>query len=322
MAVYPNNECQLFCYWMLNVSWQALTTPRLTLINTVYNAAITNTSVSDNDFNNFTKVTSWRYPYFTVWLNNGGQPSLESILYFNAWSTQPSSTFKDYINTFISSLKSSGNWVKLKALWLTATPTQDGALINMIQPQSPSASLISTPTFTSNQGFSGASSTKAINLNYTPSFSDNLNQNYMEFGSYNRLNIAETACTIGNANASQTNGNYIFPKRAGGTFDGGIGGTGTSGVTVTDSLALSSVKRSNSALIQTFQRGVLKESSTNAPNGFPRVSMYGLAQNNNGTIAIPCTNQIALWYISEPTINTLSLYNSIQSLMTSIGCNV
>lgn len=70
MAVYPNSDCALFCYWMLNVSWQTLTAPRLDTINTVYSAAQTGSSVTDQEFNNFTQITSWRYPLYLVWRDN------------------------------------------------------------------------------------------------------------------------------------------------------------------------------------------------------------------------------------------------------------
>lgn len=96
MAVYPNSDCQLFCYWMLNVSWQELTPPRLSLINTVYTASINGTSVSDNDFNNFTQITSWRYPYYIVWRDNISPysipPTGTSDFWFNASSLQLNTT--------------------------------------------------------------------------------------------------------------------------------------------------------------------------------------------------------------------------------------
>jgi len=68
--VYPNNSCLLFCDWMLNVSWQVLTPTRLSLIQTIYTAALNGTSVTQQQYNNFTQVTAWRYPYYLVWKEN------------------------------------------------------------------------------------------------------------------------------------------------------------------------------------------------------------------------------------------------------------
>ena len=85
MTIYPNNDCAAFCYWMLNVSWQKLSNPRLALINTIYNAAISGSSVTQTEFNNFTQVTAWRYKYYLIYLNNSAKISSTPVGTLDFW---------------------------------------------------------------------------------------------------------------------------------------------------------------------------------------------------------------------------------------------
>jgi len=85
MAVFPNASCLGFCDWMLNVSWQTLTPSRLNLIQSIYTAALNGTSVSDQDYNNFIQVSSWREPYYLTWLSNSTPFSLPPIGTCDIW---------------------------------------------------------------------------------------------------------------------------------------------------------------------------------------------------------------------------------------------
>lgn len=62
----PNSECIGFCNWLLNLSKQKLSGPQRSLINVVYNAAITVTPVSDQEWYNFNLFTPWRNKYYLV----------------------------------------------------------------------------------------------------------------------------------------------------------------------------------------------------------------------------------------------------------------
>lgn len=322
MAVYPNSECQLFCYWMLNVSWQQLTPPRLSLINTVYTASINGTSVSDNDFNNFTQVTAWRYKYFLIWLTNGGYPSIDGLNYFKNWVIQPSATFKTYVYTFINSCKTHYNWDKIIGLWLFAVPTSDGAIINMRDPYNHSTSIIGTPTFTANQGYTGGDNTKAINTGIAVGNDNRLSQYFCEFGSYSRTNSAAAEIEIGCAEGGGTLANQIYTKFTDNKIYGAVNGGAITATTVADSLALTSIKRLNNYSVTAYKRGVSVITNTNATTGLTKYPFYALGLNAGLTITNPSNRQVSLIYISLPTLDTLSFYNDVQALMTSIGCQV
>lgn len=83
--VYPNAYCIGFCYWMLNTSWQVLTPPRLSLITTIYNAAVSGSAVTVLEYNNFTQTTSWRLPFYEAYLKNSLPFSLPPVGTCDFW---------------------------------------------------------------------------------------------------------------------------------------------------------------------------------------------------------------------------------------------
>ena len=320
--VYPNTQCYHFCYWMLNVSWQTLTPSRLALIQTVYTAASTGASVTVTQFNNFTQVTAWRYPYYLVWANTAGSPPIEAFEYFKKWSVQPSATFQNYIWTFINTLKGAGQWQYLKAFWLLAVPTADGALINMANPNLTPASLIGAPTFTANQGYNGFNATKSINLNYVPGVDDNTYQNNCEFGSYSRNNTQEASFDMGASLAAGASAFAIQSRIVNGTANGSLNSALFNSAVATTGLALTSIKRVSPTLSYILVRGVVNASPatvSSGPNSYP---LYIGSQNRAGVITSPTTKQISMGYVASAQLNNLLFYNAVQALMTSIGCQV
>lgn len=65
--IYPNNLAATFCYWLLNISFQALSGPQKTVVQTIQSAALSAGSVTSTQWDNFQRFTAWRYPYFLVW---------------------------------------------------------------------------------------------------------------------------------------------------------------------------------------------------------------------------------------------------------------
>lgn len=65
--VYPNIECYYLCQWMLTVFVPRLTGSQITLTNTILAAAAANTSVSETEWKNFSRIAQWRNPYYIVY---------------------------------------------------------------------------------------------------------------------------------------------------------------------------------------------------------------------------------------------------------------
>jgi len=67
MAIIPNTECYFLCEWMLNISQQRLTGPQTTLTNIIRSAALSVSSVTDQQWHDFNNYASWRNPYYLVY---------------------------------------------------------------------------------------------------------------------------------------------------------------------------------------------------------------------------------------------------------------
>lgn len=65
--VQPNAECVGFCNWMLNISAQRLSGPQRVIVSEVFNAAVMNTPISDQDWYNFNLFSAWRNRYYLVY---------------------------------------------------------------------------------------------------------------------------------------------------------------------------------------------------------------------------------------------------------------
>lgn len=67
MAVYPNTQCYFLCEWMLTVFSPRLTGPQQTLTATIQAAALSATSVTDQEWKDFNNFAQWRNPYYIVY---------------------------------------------------------------------------------------------------------------------------------------------------------------------------------------------------------------------------------------------------------------
>lgn len=63
----PNSACIVFCYWMLNLASQRLSSSQRLVVLSVYNAAVGNYPVSSQLWHNFNLFTAWRKPFYDVY---------------------------------------------------------------------------------------------------------------------------------------------------------------------------------------------------------------------------------------------------------------
>ena len=86
--------------------------------------------------------------------------------------TLPSASQRIKQNSLVLSLKSGGIWNKLDVLYIFANDGgSDFATLNWKAPTLNQATLINSPTFTNNQGFTGNGTSSYINTNFNPATS-------------------------------------------------------------------------------------------------------------------------------------------------------
>lgn len=320
MAVYPNREALDFCYWMLNVSWQKLTTPRLNIITDVYNAAVASTFVSDNTWNNFTQVTAWRYKYYQVYRNLALNSNYFVEEYLAQWSIYPPDYYVTALNILVDDLVNSGNWYYLYDMRIFATPTSDGSLVNLKVPTSSALVPVNAPTFTANEGYNGNGTTQYLSTPFipdtTPSFPF---QNDAQYGVYVRTNVDENKYLYGVRDGSVFTS---YRARVAGFGYANLNQGATSNFINTDSRGLHSMIRPASNALSIWRNGVNIGNSTNASNGTANLPVYILCSNELGTPSLFATTQVSMWYAARAGLNPVSFYQAFQNFATAIGFNV
>ncbi|MET3527274.1 hypothetical protein [Phenylobacterium koreense] len=90
-----------------------------------------------------------------------GEYDADAIAYFERFSVDPGSTFKDAANTFVLALKAAGVWAKLDHIGMFATPLQADRLLD-VRDAAAVFSVGGTTTFTASRGIAGDGATGYI----------------------------------------------------------------------------------------------------------------------------------------------------------------
>lgn len=91
----------------------------------------------------------------------------EAAALFARFTTPPTAARKGHINTLIKALKSAGVWPKLDALYVFAAADAQSARQNWKQ-DAFNATVISSPTFTADRGFTTDGAASYIDTNFNP----------------------------------------------------------------------------------------------------------------------------------------------------------
>jgi len=136
----------------------------------------------------------------------------ESVALFARMTTEPATPRKQLIDSTITSLKAAGFWAKLDALYLFAGHESETAVLNWIA-DSNNATLVDSPTFTTDRGINGNGTTSYINTNFDLSTdSSKYLQNSAHFG----LGIQTGTVAVAKASGvDSTNNVIIYPCYAG-----------------------------------------------------------------------------------------------------------
>lgn len=316
--IYPNIETVGFCYWMLNVSWQRLTPPRQNLIELVYDAALNSTSVTDTEWNNFTQVTAWRYPYYLVYKNLADTYCSELIQWLYFLPSQPSDSTIAKYNIFFKELISIGAFYKMDRLYVLASEHKDNAYVSLVNPSSTIISLIGSPSWVQYQGFTGNASSTGLNTNFNPSGLTNYKLNSASLGIYCRTSPGSTVeADIGARSSSLASQATIRPL-SGGSIALRVNNNTVSFGSVSTAIGLTVGVASDNNQQYSWRNGSLIQTQTASPVALPNLSMFICGYNFDGSI-VSSDRQISLAYFGSGGINQILLNQAIQNFRASIG---
>lgn len=126
----------------------------------------------------------------------------DSTALFGRFTTEPTPTRKQAINSLIVSLKDAGVWTKLDVLHVFAAANAQGSLLNWKGSFS-DATTVSSPTFTADRGYTTNGTSSYLNMNFNPSVGTHQYLlNSASFGFWSRTTGQQAGVDIGGPNGS------------------------------------------------------------------------------------------------------------------------
>lgn len=250
---------------------------------------------------------------------------VDAIAYFNQLSPAPSDFYKNAINTLILKLKSDGNWNGLDRLWIHATEAQQNATISVKYPTS--AALVEVgspaPTWTVSQGYTGVSGNSSLSLSYVPSVDKvNLSLNSAAMGVYARVTEVNDLSIILGANTTGVGEMTMALNYTGFGKLIAINAIGQDIIANTTTQGFYALSRSASNLTTLYKNGASLGTSVAVSTALPTFSLCCLGWNSDGVIGNRSTNQVAITFVSNSTVNQATFYTALQAFATTIGFNV
>jgi len=247
----------------------------------------------------------------------------ETVSLLARMTNQPNSTRKDLIDSLIKGLKDDGLWSKLDVFWMFAAHTNAGgeALLNW-KSSSYNCTLVGSPTFTTDRGFTGAGSTSHyIKTNWNPSTNaSNFTRNSGSFGFFNRTNTV-SGVDVGIVNFTELY--WVGLTQPYMAINGGEWTLAPGVASSADGLWVGN--RTGSTAAEGLRNGASVGTSSQSSATIPNAEVYILCRNNGGgTPGVASSHQISFVYYGAGLTQAeiASLAGRVLSFLTSIGAGV
>lgn len=247
-----------------------------------------------------------------------------TITWLAQLGTRPSVAVISAVDHFIKGCKADGNWTLLDRFWLFAQDNQTNSLTSIVNPTSSVATEVSSPGWTSLQGYTSNGTTSYINTNYTPSTDAvNFTQNSATQFIYSRTDSQEASLQGGGGLANLHATHLNIRNSSDQILSRTNGTTATGAISNTSSLGFFTAVRSSFTAVTFYRNGSsLGSPASNTSTGLATVKLYALSNNNNGTAANFSTRQIAVYGFGSGSINQATFYTRVLNLATELGFNV
>lgn len=240
--------------------------------------------------------------------------------YLSRLQVQPSKAWATALNTFVGDCIKDGNWLEFDELNIHATEKEQHSLINLVFPSSPIITKINSPTFSANQGWTGASG-HYLDHNKLATAYNKFTRNSGSMGFYSRTNSNDSGVQMGFRDAGTTVQFLIFPRNGGNLIAKCGSNTNVTGA-VGDSLGLFAAVRKTSARQEIWKRGVMIASDTVASVATPAIRIFSTSYSFDNSPTGASVRQQSMTFIGSGNIDQAKLETSFTRFATSIGFNV
>jgi uncharacterized membrane protein len=251
------------------------------------------------------------------------QLEYETLALLAAMTTQPDATRIGHINTLYAGLKADAVLSLLDIFYIVAAHDAQAARLNWKNPGTFTITAVNSPTFTTDRGYTGAS-TKYLNTGWTPSSNAvQYTLNSCHFMVYDRTAAAGANTVIFGASVvtgtkylshtARWSDNLAYPA-LNDASTGSVANTTTNGIWIGD--------RGSSTALDLFRNGTQVGSTMSVTTtALPTIPVYILCYNNNGSPGGYITDEIGAFSLGAALGATkrTAFNNRIQTYMTAVG---
>lgn len=259
-----------------------------------------------------------------VGLVDGGDYGDEALALIDAMSAQPSETRQALIDSTIAALKTADLWDDLDVLYILAAHDAQAARLNWKAPGSYAATVIGSPTFTADQGYTGDASTGALDTGWTPSTNGvTFTQDAAHVSAWTRTSRTADAlyAMFGARRVAATANTELLPHLTAGVAFGRVNCAANGVAPPANIQGFWVVDRPDATGIGIYVNDVaLTAPAADTSVGLPDRSMYLLA-TNGGSVTRPSGDQISIFTAGAALGATkrTALYTILQTYLTAIG---
>jgi hypothetical protein len=227
------------------------------------------------------------------------------------------------VDTFISALKTAGIWTKMDRVWLFAAENSASALTDLVGTNA--ATVVNSPTFTADEGYTTNGSTSYVNTGLAPSGASDFTLNSGHLSAYNRTSRAGAlSCLVGSTNSY--NATDIYPRLTNDTTLAEVNANDGTTYASTSSAGHWIASRTDANTKSHYKNGSLLGTTTSSPAGSRSAYPFWVGgQNlNDTTLVYPSSDQVAAITIGAGLNSTeaAALASAVNAYMTSLGKNV
>lgn len=230
-------------------------------------------------------------------------------------SVQPTNARKALIDALITSLKSAGVWAKLDVLWIPAAHDSQAGRLNWKSPGTFTLAEVSSPTFTTDRGYTGNGTSSYLTTGWIPSTNGvNYVRDNASLFAWSRTSALIAAGIFGGGTVST----FRIMPRTTGDFYAYIANDATSrGPANADGTGFYGWSRTTSTSTQPYKNGVAQ----GAPSATASTTIPAGQANLLRTNSVFSSAEIAVAAAgaSMDATENLALYNALQTYMTAIG---
>ena len=244
------------------------------------------------------------------------------VAQFLARTSGLDTTHTNAYTALIDGLVADGVWPKLDVLHVYATQDSTTALLNLVS-SNYTGSLLGTPSFTADRGFTGSIGAVGMNTNFNPvtATSPNYTQNSAHMSVWNLTNAATTSPSIGFEGSGffaamwvqYTDSKTHYVVNASSSADVPVANADARGHYIAN--------RSTSTAMQLYKNGSSAATNSSASSiGVLSENIYCLGDNLAGT-AQGVAQQHAMLSAGSSLSSTdaTNLYNRLRTYMTAVG---